>query len=225
LAAGHYLFKDMPARYSYLWTTLIGIWAKFLEPPTFGALVRLVQAGQILCVLAFFTAGWIRIRNCRSGQAALAVLLAIGASTWLSTDGFAVWLPNQSGFRFAMMPMAVCLAYAAGRMSPIAGATVIGASSGLAIIHNFETGVAVTAGLGMAFLLRGVRLELGQLIASMLAGLAAFCCVFLSLGVLYRLAFGVWPLPSNAGEALSLLATLRDGYGGLPCNSDRCHCS
>jgi hypothetical protein len=215
-AAGHYLFKDMPARYSYLWTTLIGMWAKHFEPPTFGALLRLVQAGQVLCLAAFFVAGWLRVRHSRPGRAAMAVLIAVGAGTWLSTDGFAVWLPNQSGFRFAMMPLAVCLAFAAGRMPPLTSATAIGAGSGLALIHNLETGIAVTAGLGMAFLLRGLRLDRGQFASSMLAGLLAFCSVFLGLAVLYRLAFGLWPLPSNAGEALSLLAAIRDGFGGLP---------
>ena len=137
-------------------------------------------------------------------------------ATWLSTDGFAVWLPNQSGFRYLMLPVGVCLAFAITAIRSFAAGAVAGAGSGLALVYNLETGVGVTAALGMAWLLRTRHKFARQWFTSAMAGLVSISAVFLLLAAVHRYYFGYWPLPMNTDLSVNLLAAVNQGYGGLP---------
>jgi|GEM_PF-6635161 len=212
LAAGYLFSQDNPPYYSLLWSTLLGIFSKEFQVPTFAMLVRFVQLGQLLCLLAFVLAGWIRIRcfNDRTRTLAL-IFLTLGVIPWLSTDSFAIWFPNQSGLRFLMMPVALCFSAVIERVSKIQAGMMVGGISGLALIANFETGIAVTAAMGITWLLQLRHQPRRLWLYSVIAGIAGFFSIFLVYSLMYFYFFKAWPL----GSIFTFFLTYVAGFGGL----------
>ncbi|RDI48135.1 hypothetical protein [Aquicella lusitana] len=214
LAAGHLFSIDSPPYYSMLWSSLIGIIAKEIQIPTFAMLIRITQAGQVLCLVAFALAGWLRIR-CQSSRAVAMTFLAVAVVPWLSTDGFAVWYPNQSGLRFLMVPVAICFVLLINRTSTIWAGGIAGGVSGFALIANFETGVVATAGLGMAWLVQLRHQPLRAWVTSAISGMVALFSVFLMLALSYRYFFKAWPFPTDIKSLASFFLLFTGGFGGL----------
>src|SRR5262249_11095837 len=108
LAAGRLLYVDNTPYYGILVPVTIALVQRSGTALTFGGLVRLVQAGQTLFLLAFVASAWVRIRGAQAGKRALAMLLLVlVVGPWTSTVGPALWYPNQSGLRFLTLPLAV----------------------------------------------------------------------------------------------------------------------
>ncbi len=75
LAAGRLLFGDNEPDYGVFIPILIGLFSKFSHAPSFYELMRWVQAGQSLCLVAFVIAAWLRTRGSPTGGRALAMFL------------------------------------------------------------------------------------------------------------------------------------------------------
>ncbi len=214
LAAGHLFFVDVPPHYGMLWSTIIGIIAKKIQIPSFASLIRLVQASQVLCLAAFALAGWLRTRTIGNRTLAI-VFLAAAIVPWLGTDSDSIWYPNQSGLRCLMMPAAICLSFLIGRTSATVASMLIGLTAGLALIANIETGVAVTASLGMAWLVQMRTEPLRIWLRSAIIGMVMFSGVFFTLAFTYHYFFGAWPLPSDKASLLTYLDAFTNNVGGL----------
>lgn len=215
LALGHLFSADSPPLYSTLWAILIGIVAQENQPPTFAELIRFVQAGQVVFLVAFMLAALLRTRGQTTNtRAEVMTFFAVAVVPWLSTDGNSTWLPTQSGLRFLFIPIAICSAFFIERISAIRAGAVVGLIVGLALIANFETGVVITAGLSVAWLVR-VRDESPWIwVYSAISGVTvAFgCCLILELT--YRYFFGS-PIFPNGMKTLFERLSNSGGFAGL----------
>ncbi len=111
LAAGRLLFIDNDPAYGILSAIAIGLFAKFSHAPSFAELIRLVQAGQGLCLIAFVAAAWLRTRGSSTAGRALAMFfVTLTIAPCLGNLGPAIWYPQLSGLRFLMFPVAVVIA-------------------------------------------------------------------------------------------------------------------
>jgi hypothetical protein len=216
LANGHLFFRDSPPSYSLLWSTFIGIFSKEIRVLSLGEIIRIVQIGQVLCLAAFFYAAYLRTsRFTNEGSAIAIVFFAVAVVPWLSTDGFGIWYPNQSGIRFLMIPIAICASHFIQKATPIAASIISGSIIGTALLANFETGITVAAGLGLCWLLymrnRGVAVWLKAIACAALSLLSAF----IILTAIYYFYFKTSPFPNNVKFGVSYLGLLTNGFAGL----------
>ncbi len=215
LAAGHLFSANAPALYSMLWTTSIGIFSKKYQPPTFADLIRFVQVGQLLCFSAFMLAALLRTRGqSNNTRAVVLTFFTVAVLPWLSIDSASTWLPTQSGLRFLFFPIAICTVFIIERMSAIRAGAFAGLIAGLALIANFETGVAVTAGLGVAWLVK-IRSAFPRIwLTSAVIGVAAILGCYFTLDLTYHYFFGASILPDGIDSLFKRL-TETGKFGGL----------
>lgn len=216
LAAGHLYSSDTPPYYGMLWSTIIGIVAKKIQTPSFANLVRLVQVGQVLCLALFTLAATLRTRGSDNVHRTIAIVFfSVAVFPWLSTDGMAIWHPNQSGLRFLFVPIAICCAFLTERTSLMRAGLIVGVVSGLAIIANFETGIAVAAGISMAFLVQMREKAWQMRFYSITTALSAFLGVHAIFANIYYYFFSVWPAPNSLTYGFHHLLTCSGGFLGL----------
>ncbi|MBR0655830.1 hypothetical protein [Plastoroseomonas arctica] len=215
LAAGLRLFADIPTSYGLLTPLVIATAAKAGIVVDFLRLLHLVEFFQGLALCLFLACGWERSRGApvRARLGVLLLILLCGVP-FLSMSNFAVLLPNASGFRFVMFPLAVlCLGLL--QRTPLVPATVLaGALAALAVLHNTETGIAITVGLGLAWLLVARDAGLRVALPALAAGLAAALCMLALPILLHLAATGAW-LPLDVGRGMSLFRRFGEGFGGL----------
>lgn len=212
LARGKLLFQGNAPEYGLLPTVLLGLWGAVVRPVSMGTLLALSQVSQALMLGLVLLAAWARLSGLPPRARWVGMtFVALLSVPFLTTAHPAVLYPNQSGLRFLMLPLAVLVAQRLDRMRPVPGSLLAGATAALALLHNPETGVAATIGLGTAWLLVTPRRQGAW--RALLAGLVGFALVPLMLALAYRAAFPAWPLPS--AETLGLIGKFAAGYGGL----------
>jgi len=81
-----------------------------------------------------------------------------------------VLFPNQSGFRYIMLPVGVLTLTLLQRGSLVPATGLAGVVAMLALLHNLETGIAVVAGLGLVWLLRASAECTSSLVLGLLTG-------------------------------------------------------
>jgi hypothetical protein len=96
---------------------------------------------------------------------------------------------------------------------------IVGATAGVAILYNPETGIAVAAGLGMAWLTRVRSERLSIATSSAIIGLAVMGGVFGAVAAIYRISFGA-PLFPSFDSAIAVLRLYSGGYGGIKMSFD-----
>lgn len=216
LAEGHLFSRDAPPFYSILFSTFLGIFVKKIHIPDFKDLIRLVQIGQIIALIFYAFAAMIQTRSLNShSRRMVLVLLALAIVPWLSTEGLAIWFPNQSGLRSLFVPISICIVFLAKNLSFFRASAFIGGTGALALLANFETGIVVVAGLGMAWLLLSHSQSWYQRIAPTIMLLITFFFIFYALALIYHYYFAAWPY-RNPIELLSLyFFQFTSGFGGL----------
>lgn len=215
LASGFRFFADVPSNYGILTPLALGALVRAGVEIDLLHLVHLVEAFQALTLLLFLAAAWTRSAG-GTVPARLATLLLLLLVTWpfLSMASQAVLLPNQSGYRFVMFPLAVLCLSSMARQSLIRASVLAGAVAGLALLHNLETGIAVTAGLGFAWLLTARQAPWGVRGVAFAVGLVA-ALAMLALPILLHLAAtGIWP-PLDIASGMGLFMRFGEGFGGL----------
>jgi hypothetical protein len=212
LARGRALFDANAPDYGVLPAVLLGAWGRVVAPLDLGALVSLTQAGQIAMLLLTLLAARARLRELpdRARWAGL-VFVALLAVPFLTTAHPAVLYPNQSGLRFLMLPLAALVAQHFAHGSFVLRSALAGGTAALALLHNPETGIAATAGLGVAWLLVAVRRP--DAWHALAAAVAVFIAMPIAVALAYQTVFAAWPWPR--GEALSLVSRFAAGFGGL----------
>jgi hypothetical protein len=212
LARGRKLFNGNAPDYGVLPAVLLGAWGGVVAPLDLGTLVGVTQAGQAAMLALTLLLAHVRLRGlppqARHTGMGFVALLAV---PFLTTAHPAVLYPNQSGLRFLMLPLAALVAqhFPCGRF--VRRSALAGGTAALALLHNPETGIAATAGLGVAWLLVAVRRP--DAWRALAAGLAGFVAVPVVLALAYRGLFAAWPWPE--GEALGLVSRFAAGFGGL----------
>jgi hypothetical protein len=215
LEFGYRLFRDVPTGYGTLTPLALAATIRTGVDVDIAFLLHLVEVFQVLTLCLFILATFTLTREAEGGARAAAVLLVVlVASPFLSFGNMAVLLPNQSGFRFIMFPIAVLTITIVQRRPIVASAILSGAVATLAVLYNLETGIAIVAGLALAWLLRASDeppYEIAFAVASGLVAAASVVCLVL---VAHRLLFGIWPV-ANFNGGTSTLQNFGAGFGGL----------
>lgn len=212
LARGRLLFDGNAPDYGVLPAVLLGAWGRFIAPLEMGTLLGLTQAGQVAMLALTLLAARARLHgfpaHARWAGLAFVALLAV---PFLTTAHPAVLYPNQSGLRFLMLPLAALVAQRLAHGDFARRSALAGATAALALLHNAETGIAATMGLGVAWLLVASRRPRAW--RGLVTAVVAFVAVPVAVALLFRVLFAAWPWPQ--GEAFGLLARFSAGFGGL----------
>jgi hypothetical protein len=215
VATGYRLFTDVPANYGFLTPMVIAALARMGMVIDLRDLLRMTEVFQALTLLLFLTAAWARSAGAPPrARLATTLLMLLVTYPFLSMASRAVLLPNQSGYRFVMFPLAALCLVAMPRLSLRNASVLAGSLSGLALLFNVETGVAVTAGLGLAWLLIARNLPWAVAVGCFAAGLIAALAMVAIPVALHIAATGSWP-PLDIGVGMSLFRHFAEGFGGL----------
>lgn len=150
VAQGRPLGEFLVPYYGLVGPVLLGSLQRRLGPWTFGDYVLLVQLAQLVFFLLLLPA-YARFTRGRW-------LLGLLALIFVSLDfHFATYLriyPNLMGWRFLGFPLAFLGLLGAQGLSARRAALLLGVVSGFCLLYNFETGIAVAAGLAACLGLR-----------------------------------------------------------------------
>jgi hypothetical protein len=207
IAAGQSFFRELPFNYGLLMPSLISIMDVWSGPLTVGDQVRFVQVCQLLFAIAA-AAAYLFYRP-RSYLGVLAALL-LAAPYW-SSAGPGIWHPNQTGMRSLTLPLGVLAMILAGRFRLSDAAWGLGAIGGLALLINFETGVAVGIGFVVYVMLRTRSVPFVAISRMALTAIAVVAGFF----VVYRIALGRLPFGGDFSNALQTLNQITTGNIGL----------
>lgn len=219
LAGGKQFYVENTPRYGLLFPTLVALYTKLFSAPSFGNLLYAVQLFQAAFYGLFLTAAWLATRAYERGAAAFAVLVvALTLAPWVATLGFVNFYPNLSGLRFLFFPIAAICAVSLPAMINRSAGIAAGLTAATALLSNFETGIAISAGLALAWLLRMRRQTIDEAARSAAAGIACAVLVMAVYVVGFYLTMHSLPVPlspSAAKEGTSLMSLLASGGGGL----------
>jgi hypothetical protein len=207
IAAGQNFFGELPFNYGLLMPALISVIDHRLGPLTVGDQIRFVQICQVLFAITA-TAAYLGYRR-RSYLGVFAALL-LAAPYW-SSAGPGIWHPNQTGMRSLTLPLGVLAMILGGRLRPSDAAWGLGAIGGLALLINFETGVAVGIGFVVYVTLRTRSMPFAAISRMALAAIAVIAGFF----VVYRIALGRLPFGGDFSNALQTLNQITTGNIGL----------
>ena len=216
LASGYRLFADIPVGYGILTPVALAGALRAGFSIDFGRFLQLVAFYQVLSLGLFIIAAWTLTKGAEKKLRFAAVLLVVlVAGPMLALGNVAVQFPNNSGFRFVMLPLGVLALTRIQRGSFAGASALVGAVAMLALLHNTETGIAVLAGLGLAWLLRIRSSSAIGSAVGLTAGLAAATAVACLFILAHRAMLGDWPV-LEFGGGRGLLQSFGSGFGGLP---------
>ncbi len=215
LAAGHRLFVDVPANYGVVLQVALAAALRAGHGLDLGGLVHLTEVFQAATLCLFALAAWVRTRSADpAGRLAGVFLVVLVAVPFLAMDNQAVFLANQSGLRFVMLPVAALAAMALERRPLAPGSAFVGAVAAFALLHNIETGIAILVGLGLGWLVRARAARTAEVAVGMFSGFVAFAGM-LSLAAFAHLAvFGRYPAV-GAGKITDIIRDFGSGFAGL----------
>ncbi len=169
---------------------------------SFGALdlgqnVRLIQLSQVTFLAVYAAALLVQARGAWIGVAIALLLVA----PWVGTLHLAIFHPNQAGYRFLGFALGLLtmssLARCRNRLAR--EAWLLGVMAGIGLLLNYETGVALGAGI-VVFL--ALRLPRHGWLRSVPAAALRFTVAFLAVHAAYWLiawiGLGITPVPFAA---------------------------
>ncbi len=221
LGAGRALFDDVKPDYGLVLPVLVGGYERRFGPLTLGGEVRLLLALQTLYLAL---GAWVFWRHSR-GRFLFALFAFVTVSAWFHFDHKGLRFPNQTPWRTIGMALAIAaLAALAGRSRRLT-ALLLGLTAGLALLLNFESGVAVTVACAVYACFRFGLLGPAAREADRLGAAALF-----GLGMLAAVAMAAAVVPLALGRALDLLHlprlvanavfTASSGFSGWPLTRD-----
>ncbi len=186
LAAGRRLFEDVFPNYGAALPVATAAVQRLAGTWSMGDYLRFLQALQAVYLLL---AAWLYHRHAR-GRWAFALPALLLVVPWYHFGHRGLLFPNQSPWRAIAVPLVAGVLLLLARRGRPLTAVALGAAGAAALLLNFETGIALGAGLGAYLFFRhGPRPALGlaRLAVLALLGAGAAMALFL-LG--YRLALG-----------------------------------
>lgn len=195
--------------YSYLGNLLAATVQSLFGTWSFSDYVRAIQASNTAFLLASFFACFLLAR--RQPLVALGTLFLI--LPWAHNAHQNLFFPNQSGFRFLAIPIAMVALALAARFEDRKASYFLGATAGISLAWNLETGVAITTALA-AFVLLRVPQPLSFSSAKLLLRFfLSIVCVAIAVAMLEYGFFRDFSLTSAFYGSFSQKAAIREGYG------------
>ncbi|MFO0508425.1 MAG: hypothetical protein ACK5YZ_00295 [bacterium] len=182
---------------------------------SFAWMVLLVQWSQVIFAFLMIVALRLAIgpHQRRLFWAAAAITL-LALLPFLSTNGLPIWFPNQTGVRFLFLPIAMITVLLSFSKLNWGAALVFGAVGGLSVVHNVETGLMISAALGLTLLCGLAQASLRTILIAALSGLSGALAVLFATSV-----FVVMRTDSGYEELiapiLGLFKLFLGGFGGL----------
>ncbi len=215
LAAGYRLFADVPANYGVVVQIALAAALRDGHGVDLGGLIYLTQVFQALTLCLFIIAAWVRTRTADTGGRIAAVFFVVLVVVpFLAMGNQAVFLANQSGLRFVMLPVAALAATALERWPLARASALIGAVAGLALLHNIETGIATLGGVGLGWLVRARAARAAEVAAGIVSGLIAFLAMPTLAALAYVAVLGQYPAVGG-GKIIDIIRDFGSGFAGL----------
>ena len=221
LGAGRALFDEVRPDYGLVLPVLLGGYERAFGPLTLGGEVRLLLALQTLYLAL---AAWIFWRHSR-GRLLFALFAFVTVSAWFHFDHKGLRFPNQTPWRTVGMAMGLAVLAALPKRSRRGTALLLGLTSGLALLLNFESGVSVTVACAVYACFR-----FGLLGPAGPAGDRLRSAGFFGVGMLAAVAMVAALVPLALGRGLDLLHlprlvanaafTASAGFSGWPLTRD-----
>src|SRR6266571_1823341 len=210
LAAGLRLGSQVNLNYGLIHTLVLAILERTVGILNFGQHIQLVQGSQIAVLAVAFLA--FRLWRPANPMFALFGLVLIGP--WLSTSHLAVYYPNLAGWRNLGLAAGVAVLLLCKQLQGRT-AWLLGATAGLLVLYNPETGICLTFGYDLFLISRQENVTWNQLGGLAWRAVAGALTSFGLLLILYRAGLGVWP-PFGATALFGFVTRFGQGYGGLP---------
>jgi hypothetical protein len=211
LAAGLRLGTQVGLNYGLIHSLLLGAFERRWGFLDFGEHFRVVQVSQVaflaVAILAFYL--W----KPRTPLFVLFGALLIGP--WVSTSHWALYYPNQAGWRSFGLAAGVAILLLFRRQSSRWLAMSVGASACFLMLYNPETGVCLAFGYGLFLLSRHRNLTLAQIAEFALHAATGAAIVLLAVLISYRVGLGTWP-PLSVAPLLGNITRFGQGFAGLP---------
>lgn len=212
LATGQRFFQDFVPNYGYIWTSVVGYVEQTFGPWAFGGYIRFIQILQVIfCLLVVFAYHKWKPRD--PFYILFAVLMVV---PWQGTLGNAVFIPNQSSWRFMGFPLGIIALLLIRQTALLSSALTLGLCGGSLLLYNPETGIAITAGYIIflclridIFTARKLFLVVGAFLSGMASSFMLWCFIF-------RWCFGYWPFPANMSDLVWLISRFAGGVAGKP---------
>lgn len=215
LASGYRLFADVPLNYGAAGQVLLGGALRFGADLSAADFIHVTEVFQVLCLVLFVVAAWMRVRAFDPGPRAAAILFVILMVTpFLTTASPSVLYANQSGLRFIVLPLAALGAVALGQLPLVRASVVIAVVATVALVTNTETGLAVIMGLGLGWLVRARHAPVVEILRAVCVGSAAVAGLVAFFIFVYFEALGAMP-SSGSNNPIALMSHFSGGFGGL----------
>jgi hypothetical protein len=212
LAAGLKPYTETQPSYGLLPALLMSLAPHGIS---FGWLVLIVQWSQIIFGLLMLVSLRLAIGSRQQALFWVATTLTLLAlAPFLSTNGLPIWFPNQTGIRFIFLPIAMITVLVTISDDSWRKALSFGAVGGLGIVHNLETGLIISAALGITLLFGLAKASIPIMVLASLGALCAGMSVFFATA-----AFMI--MQTNAGydelasPLLGFFSLFVSGFGGL----------
>ncbi len=210
LAAGLRLGSQVNLNYGLLHAVVLAILERTVGILNFGQHIRLVQASQI----AFLAVAFLAFRLWRPANPMFALFGLVLIGPWLSTSHLAVYYPNLAGWRNLGLAAGVAVLLLC-KQSQARTAWLLGATAGLLLLYNPETGICLTFGYALFLLSRQKNVTWNQLSGLAWRAVAGALISFVIVLILCRAGLGAWP-PFSATAIFGFVTRFGQGYGGLP---------
>jgi hypothetical protein len=139
LGKGRLIFEQVHVPYGSLLPVILGGWQLHFGALTMGQLIQINRFLNLIFVGCFF---WLYYRYARRQALPAAISIAmIIPLFYYNCDGICV--PNQSAWRFLAFPLAFACLFVSRKLPPKWLAALTGMASGLSLLYNAETGVAI----------------------------------------------------------------------------------
>lgn len=211
LSVGHVLFRDVIPDYGFILPSLIAYVERHAGILTFGSQMRFIQMLQVVfCLLAL-----VAYRLWKPRHPLFVIFPMLVLIPWAHTFHAATWFPNQSAWRFMGFPLgAIALLLLRGR-SYLVSALVLGLCSGVLILYNKETAIAMAAGYAFFLLLRADPCSIRRISTAYCVFALGFISSLAMGAFAFRVGFGYWPLPDGLTDILRLFNRYLEGFAGL----------
>jgi hypothetical protein len=139
LGKGRLIFEQVHVPYGSLLPVILGGWQLHFGALTIGQLIQINRILNCIFLSCFF---WLYYRYAHRQAIPAAMSLAmILPLFYYNCDGICV--PNQSAWRFLAFPLAFACLFVNRKLSSRWLAAITGVTSGLSLLYNAETGIAI----------------------------------------------------------------------------------
>jgi len=215
LAAGRVIHAEVKPHYGLVLQFILAACQQHAGPISLGWTVRILS---LLNGLYLGLAVWLLSRFARGRWLIVLPGLAM-LLPWYHFFHTCLLYPNQAAWRSLFLPLALIYAWTAAGRSPAFAVFGAGLVSGLALLWNFETGIAVSVALA-ASSGAGLQILKRRPTTSDLAAMLCYPCgMAVALGMfllVWRVALGSWMDPGGLLDQIrSTLSRAGSGLGGM----------